>query len=433
MSNALKLSHLLIPFRMVLGTVIGVCILFSHTPGAYANSAYTKPVFTLDEVLELSLNQSPVINIAKAREDAASAAIVTSKAFSNPELELGAGPTRYRTPGGLGNNGNWGVSLSQPLEFPSVRQARQDVASSNLKVASLNTQLTTLNLQIRIKAAFYDVLQRQAVLELAEGDKQLLQDIRERVKVRVDVGESPRYELIKADTEALAADRDYQTALTQVLEAKAYLRGLVGAGMPDDFELAGEIPLKNTLPPIDELLVKVPETSQVAQLRAAIQTAEAKVKLQERLRNPGLTLKAGVEQDPDLRQLRLGLAIPIPIWDRRRGQIMEASAELREYQAMLSERELALSRDLNAAYQRYNIAKQQLDAFENGLLERAESVLKVAEAAYRFGERGILDYLDAQRTYRSVRKDYQSARYGYVAAILEIEQLLGEPIIGEKS
>lgn len=412
----------------VFSSICGALMLSAHSIAASAASAYT-----LDEVLKLALAQSPVITIAKAREDAVSASMITARAFINPELELGAGPTRYRTPGGLGNDGNWGVAISQPLEFSGVRQARQELAASNLKIANLNTGLATFDLQIRIKAAFYDVLQRQDVLVLAEGDRRLLKDIRERVKVRVDVGESPRYELIKADTEALAAERDYQTALTQVLEAKAYLRGLVGTAMPESYALIGEIPTESSLPPVSELADRVPQTSQVEQLRAAIKTAEAKVKLQEKLRNPGLTLKAGIEQDPDLRQLRLGLAIPIPVWDQRRGQIMEAAAELREYQAMLTERELSLSRDLNAAYQRYNVAQQQLDAFENGLLEQAESVLKVAEAAYRFGERGILDYLDAQRTYRSVRKDYQSARYAYIVAILEIEQLLGEQLVREKS
>ena len=414
--------------KAVFYSICAALMLTTHTVVAFAASAYT-----LDDLLKLALEQSPLITIAKAREDAASASMMTARAFSNPELELGAGPTRYRTPGGQGSDGNWGVAISQPLEFSGVRQARQEVAASNLKIANLNTELTTFDLQIRIKAAFYDVLQRQDVLLLAEGDRNLLQDISERVKVRVDVGESPRYELIKADTEALAAERDYQTAFTRVLESKAYLRGLVGNALPDSFGLIGEIPTDSSLPPISELVARVPQTSQVVQLRAAIETAEAKIKLQEKLRNPGLTLKAGIEQDPDLRQIRLGLAIPIPVWDQRRGQIMEAGAELREYQAMLIERELSLGRDLNAAYQRYNVAKQQLDAFETGLLEQAESVLKVAESAYRFGERGILDYLDAQRTYRSVRKDYQSARYAYIAAILEIEQLLGEQLVREKS
>lgn len=403
-------------------------LLLLHTPGAFAEVRYS-----LNDVLQMAQTQSPIIEAAKAREAAASASIITARTIANPELEFGMGPTRYRTPGGLGNDGNWGTAISQPLEFPGVRQARQAVATSSLKIASLGTELTAIELETRVKSAFYEVLQRQAILLVAQGDRQLLTDIRDRVKLRVDVGESPRYELIKADTEWLAAERDYQTALTQVLEAKAYLRGLVGADMPEDFGLAGEIPLGSRLPPLPDLLAKIPETRQVAQLRGAIEAAEAKVRLQEKLRMPGVTVKAGIEQDPDLRQFRLGIAVPIPVWDQRRGPVLEAAAELSEQNALLRDREQALNRELNAAYQRYTVARQQLDAFENGLLVQAESALKVAEAAYRFGERGILDYLDAQRTYRAVRKDYLSASYGYIDAILQIEQLLGEPIIRDIS
>jgi cobalt-zinc-cadmium efflux system outer membrane protein len=56
-------------------------------------------------------------------------------------------------------------------------------------------------------------------------------------------------------------------------------------------------------------------------------------------------------------------------------------------------------------------------------------VLKTAEAAYRYGERGILEYLDAQRTFRIVRKDYLAARYDYVSAMLQIERVLGTEIL----
>jgi cobalt-zinc-cadmium efflux system outer membrane protein len=75
------------------------------------------------------------------------------------------------------------------------------------------------------------------------------------------------------------------------------------------------------------------------------------------------------------------------------------------------------------------IAKDQVTTFEENLLAQAESVLKVVESAYRYGERGILEYLDAQRTQRIVRKDYLSAKYDYLISVLQIEQLLGTNIM----
>ena len=276
------------------------------------------------------------------------------------------------------------------------------------------------------------MLQREAFLTLTEANYKLLKDIREKIKLRVEVGESPKYELIKANTEALAADRDYQSAKTRVTEGKAYLRGLISAVIPEKFTLIGELPVSSSLPKIDTLREQMNDSPQLKQIRASIKTSEANLRLQDALRNPGLSLKAGVEQDPDLRQFRFGVSIPIPVWDKRRGPIAVAAAELKEAQAMLSDRELTIQRDIESAYQRYLIAQQQVSAFEDGLLEQAESALNVAEAAYRFGERGILDYLDAQRTKRSVRKDYLSARYEYINSMLEIERLLGYELLEVK-
>ena len=389
--------------------------------------------YTLVQVVDVALTQSPSVMIAKAQEDAATASVTTAKSYLNPQLEFGAGPSHYRDRSvSKDTKGNWGVALSQTLEFSDVRRARREIAESGVKTAGLTSDLIRLELKVRVKNAFYNVLQKQEGLKLVEADQQLLQTIRDRVKLKTDIGESPKYELIKAETELLAAQRDYQAALVRVVESKALLRGLVGSGISNDFELSGQLPLSESLPRLDALRDQISQSPYLQQVRAAAEIAEAKLKLEESLRNPGLTLKAGVEQDPDLLQYRLGLAIPLPLWTNREGQIAEASANIRQAQAQLGDRELGLSRDLETAYQRYLIAQGQVNAFENGLLEQAQSVLKVAEAAYKFGERGILEYLDAQRTYRSVRKDYLAARYDYVAAMLEIERLIGAELLATK-
>jgi cobalt-zinc-cadmium efflux system outer membrane protein len=56
-------------------------------------------------------------------------------------------------------------------------------------------------------------------------------------------------------------------------------------------------------------------------------------------------------------------------------------------------------------------------------VREAEAALRVAEAAYRFGERGILEVLDAQRVLRSVRADLLQARFQVQAARVVLEQL----------
>jgi len=392
--------------------------------GFLSNSAWSDPQYNLQDLIDIAKRENPILDVLKAKEDAARSSVITAESYLNPEIEVGTGPSRFRTPNSTANQRrNYGVNISQPLEFPNVRGAKKAVAESRVNYASSVTEATMINLSLQIKKAFYDVLQNEAVLKIAEGDRDALKNIREKVALRVEVGEAPRYELIKADTELVAAQRDADAALLRISESKFYLRGLVSKSLTASFGLIGSLPPSDINLNADFLKNEISKSPKLKQIKASSDIAENRLRLEEKLINPGLTLNAGVDQDPDITSYRFG---------RRQGQIGEAAAGYRELQAQYTDQELALKRDIESAFQRYLIAQQQVKTFESGLLEQAESVLKVAESAYRYGERGILEYLDAQRTFRLVRKDYLASKYDYVIAILEIEQLLGMDILENK-
>jgi cobalt-zinc-cadmium efflux system outer membrane protein len=71
------------------------------------------------------------------------------------------------------------------------------------------------------------------------------------------------------------------------------------------------------------------------------------------------------------------------------------------------------------------MARLRVEALGTGAIRDAEAALRVAQAAYRFGERGILDVLDAQRVLRVVRADLLQARFQQQAAVIEIDLLTG--------
>jgi cobalt-zinc-cadmium efflux system outer membrane protein len=86
---------------------------------------------------------------------------------------------------------------------------------------------------------------------------------------------------------------------------------------------------------------------------------------------------------------------------------------------------MALGRELDSLYNRYLLAREQVQIIEQGLLQEANRALRGAEVAYRSGERGILEYLDAQRTLRDIRLDQLTARGEMERAGIEIERLAG--------
>jgi cobalt-zinc-cadmium efflux system outer membrane protein len=57
------------------------------------------------------------------------------------------------------------------------------------------------------------------------------------------------------------------------------------------------------------------------------------------------------------------------------------------------------------------------------LIREAEAGLQAAETAYRLGERGILEVLDAQRVLRTVRLDLLNTQFDRQAALVEVDEL----------
>ena len=381
------------------------------------------PILTLQDFMSLALKRNPGVVASQAQRDAARAGERTASAYPNPIIEAGAGPSFYKD-GRDGVDSNWAFGVSQPIDYPAVRSSRIRGAQAGTGLAQAGLQAFQITLLADVKASFYDVIRRQGERQIASEDLTLLEQVRTRVKVRVDTGEAPKYELIKADAELLNAQKILQSAELRVRQAKAVLSRLVGTSLGEDFEVSGELTAPRELPALGDIREEVLARNPVmAQSQAEQARARARLNLERELRIPQMAIRAGVDQDPDLQNWRVGVALVIPVWDRREGPIAEAAAGIAQVNAQAEQRKLGLLRDLDMAYNQYLINLSQVSAYESGLLAQAEAALNVAGAAYRFGERGILDYLDAQRIYRQVRLDYLNTRFDLQRSLIEIERL----------
>jgi cobalt-zinc-cadmium efflux system outer membrane protein len=92
---------------------------------------------------------------------------------------------------------------------------------------------------------------------------------------------------------------------------------------------------------------------------------------------------------------------------------------------VLDGRRADLSQQILFTWKSLEIARVRVNALSTGAVREAEAALRVAEAAYRFGERGILDVLDAQRLLRTVNADLLDARFQMQSTGIELEALSG--------
>jgi len=398
--------------------------LLAFTAGILFRAAFAADdPLTLERALELADQYSPQLRFATAVSEGAEAAIVTARAYPNPEFTTMAGPQYRRMPSaepGLLQH----YSVTQPLELPSLRKTRISAAEQGRKSSEYGQLEARLGVRTGVKQAFYLVLRRKSEIGLARENLRLVEDLRRRILVQVNVGEAARLELTRADAEVATAQTFVNSAHLRFLNAVASLRTAVSAPLPPNVDARGALQISIHLPPLDvlqkEMMAHHPGLSLA---RSEIERAQRRLNTEFALRKPQPSLYAEWERQPDLGFYRFGVSLPIPVWNKREGPISEAVAGLNQARAYAEMRRIELTAALERAYGQYEVAGQQVASYEKGVLKEAEAALQAAEAAFKFGERGIIEVLDAQRVLRTVRSDFVTAQYDLQAALIDVEGL----------
>jgi cobalt-zinc-cadmium efflux system outer membrane protein len=275
-----------------------------------------------------------------------------------------------------------------------------------------------------VRRSFYQVLHRKREIQLSEERLRMVEDLRRRIQVRVDVGEAGRLELLRAEAEAAIARTLANSAQLQLVTSLSQFRAAVAAPLAPDIDLQGEFDTTTQVPPLEDLRRDVLERHpSLALAQSEIRRADSRLSYELAQRRPQPLLRTEIDWQPDNPSYRAGIAIPMPFWNRREGPIAEAAAARRQTERLAQARQIEILAAVESAYGRYQVAGQQISAYEQGVLREADLALQGAETAYQLGERGIIEVLDAQRVLHTVRFDYLTAQYERQQALLDIDQL----------
>ena len=392
------------------------------------NLTTASPQWGAEQLLPIILAHNPQLRAAQSARDAARSGIQAARALPNPRIDWHQGQNTARiagvTPGPVQS---W--SVSQPIENPFARQARIDAASAAEQESKHLIGQTRNELVSQARLRIYQGLLHKAQAAAASEDVVLLEQVRERVRLRVESGEAARYEIIKADAEIITARERLQTASLMVEQSKIQLNQLAAGQLPAQWQLAGDLRETQELVDLQQIHQLVRQHNpELNFLQADVTKAQALLRSAEASRWPGVELRYSQSRDPEFRQGQWGIGMQVPLLDRRSGAIAQAQAELERTQVRLEGRKAELEQQVLLTWKSLEMARLRIEALSQGSVREAEAALRVAQAAYRFGERGILDVLDAQRVLRSVRADLLQARYQLQEARVMLDQLIGQHI-----
>jgi len=384
---------------------------------------------TLEAALSRGLAESPETVRAAAVIEEARGRLVTARTYPhNPRIELEGGDRRG--PGG-GSTTDRSVALSQEIEIAGQRGRRIAEARADLAVAKARAARARQEVQAAVTRSFAAAIRGRELLAVAEADVDLTANLLSLEERRLEAGAGTRIEVNLARAAAGRAVRRRHEAEAAWLEARARLAEAMGAESASPPRAAGSLPAgPERLPPLDRLVDRALDgRADLAALRRERERAEHRVSLERVRRVPDLELGgfASREEGDDVLGLRVGIAVPL--FDRNRGAIAEASAAVDRQGATLAAAELAVRREVAAAFGHYRAAARSTEALRGLVIDTLEDSLGLLRKAVAAGELSATDVLLLRRELVDGRREQIEAAGELWLARTELELAVGGELL----
>jgi cobalt-zinc-cadmium efflux system outer membrane protein len=404
--------------KLAVGGVFFLSLIWSGWAAAEVRS------LSLAELEEMALKIHPSLKVASAEIKKSEAELRIARQYPNPELE-GSISSQKALEGGTYGTG-YTIGLSQTIEWPGRRSKKQEAARAGIDATRQKLTQEQVNVQARCRELYYRVLAGEQLLKIAAENRESAKKLLDIAEKRVRLGESRPIELVKARVEFFTLEREYDKANTSLAGDRQVLRQFLGGGLPTDFTLAGEgevigptVSLKRWQ---EAAFAFYPL---LAAQEAQVRQAESTLGAERQAWVPDVTVKVFHTRDVDLRATGGGLSIPLPLWNRKGGEVARAAAAKSQAASELQLLRQDLQTKVAAQYGLYETARRQVESFQNVLLKEAGESLRVAQFAYEHGETSLLELLDSRRVYRGTEQDYYKALLDYRLARAELWRLAG--------
>ncbi len=361
---------------------------------------------------------------------AAEARAIQAGRWDNPELEL-----EIENFGGSGELEGFDapeitLGLSQTFPLGGDVQRRQQLARLEGQLAGWDYEAARIALLAEVTQRYVDVLVAQRQVEIAERALALTGQLAESITRRVEAGDAPAVEGSRVLVPVASAEIDLLKAERALETSRVRLAMTWGSTGPRFTQLAGDLNHLPSVPSAEELQQAIDQSPEVARWAVEIASRQAEVELARAEAVPDLTAGLGFRwfNETDDAALVAGLSIPLPVLDRREGDILAARFGI----ASAAEQQRAIQLQVNAAlataYARLVNARDEVAALRDRALPPAEAAHQDVRRAFDEGNLGYLDVLDAERTLIELRQQHLDALAEFHGAAADIEGLLGLPL-----
>jgi outer membrane protein, heavy metal efflux system len=387
---------------------------------------------TIDEALRLAIQHNHALLAARSTILQNQALETTANLRPNPVLSWDAQflpifePSKFSADY-IDSQAQFDLGFAYTFEIGGKRQHRlraaRDVTEATRSTVADNERALSFNVGQQFVAAIL----AQSTIDFTQQDLDSFQKTVEISETRYKAGAISEGDLLKIKLQMLQFQNDVFTAKLAKIQALSALRQLLGfESVPDDYDVVGTLEYVTVKAGLEDL--KALGLRSRPDLRAAQQNltaARSSELLAETNRKRDLTTTFNYSHVASTNTGAFFFNLQLPFFDRNQGEIARTRNVITQNQELANETSQQVLTDVVNAYQNLRTSEQIVQLYQGGYVDQATKSRDISEYAYKRGAASLLDYLDAERTYRSNQLAYRQALATYMTALEQMRQAAG--------
>jgi cobalt-zinc-cadmium efflux system outer membrane protein len=389
-------------------------------------------VLSLDQAIDLALTHNHALKATRTLILQNQAQEITANLRPNPTLGADSqfipifAPQDFSADN-LNLTQQFDIGLGYLFERGHKRQRRLQAARDQTAVTRAQVADAERSLAFNVGQQFVSVLLAESSLQFALQDLQDFQQTVDIADAQYKAGDISEGDLLKIKLQLLQFQTDASSARLAKVQALAGLRELIGYdAAPAGFDVTGDLaytPLKPKVEDLQAMALRERPDLQAAVL--GVTAAQSQILLAKANAKVDVNGTYDFSHTGGENSASIFVGFDLPIFNRNQGEIARTRYALTQAQELQQSASDTVMTDVASAYEAVKSNDEVVQLYVSGYLKQASDSRDISEYAYKAGSASLLDFLDAERSYRSTQLAYRQALASYMTALEQLKQAVG--------
>jgi outer membrane protein, heavy metal efflux system len=397
-----------------------------------AGNGQTATLISLDQAIDLALAHNHSIKATRTLILQNQAQEITANLRPNPTLGADSQFVPFFSPqdfsgDNLDQTQQFDIGIGYLFERGHKRQRRVQAARDQTAVTRAQVTDAERTLAFNVGQQFVSVLLAESTLQFALQDLKGFQQTVDISEAQLKAGYIGEGDYLKIKLQLLQFQTDVSSARLAKVQALVGLREFLGYNsVSADFDVIGDLayePLKANLEDLQMKAMRERPDFRAAEL--GITAAQSQLLLAKS------NAKVDVNGTYDFTHVSgentasIFVNFELPIFNRNQGEIARTGYALTQAQEQQQAASDTVLSDVANAYEAVRSNDEVVQLYATGYLKQAQDSRDISEYAYKRGAASLLDFLDAERSYRSVQLAYRQSLASYMTALEQLKEAVG--------